>query len=75
MKKILKQILLDFQVNDGILYDTRNADWQSLKELVQEQGLSKNSNYADIKNAVVHIFEEHGSEHVDIQDPENWLDV
>ena len=75
MKKILKQILLDFKVNNGILYDTRNADWKGLKELVKEQGLNKNANYADIKNAVLHIFEEHGSEYVDIQDPENWLDV
>lgn len=74
MKNILKQILLDF-INDGILYDTRNADWKGLKKLVKEQGLNKNANYDDIKNAVLHIFEEHGSEYVDIQDPENWLDV
>jgi len=75
MKKILKQILFDFIVNDGIQYNTFNADWKYLKELVEEQGLSKNSNYADIKKAVVRIFEEHGSEEVNIQDPENWLDV
>ena len=75
MKNILKQILLDF-INDGILYNTCNADWKGLEKLVKEQGLNKNSNYDDIKSLVLHIFEEQTDQNMLVfKIQKNWLGV
>ena len=66
MKSILKQILNE--INDDHSFNLKNVDWDALKEAVKDEGVNKNSDYNDIKDCVVDLFESVGYEEFGIAD-------
>lgn len=60
MKSILKQIL--HEIFDHSTFNTENVDWDELKEAVEDEGVNKNSNYNDIKDVVIDLFDSVGYE-------------
>jgi hypothetical protein len=58
MKEILKQILNE--LNDDNSLNLDNVDWDALKEAVKEEGVNKNSDYQDIKDCIVELFDSVG---------------
>jgi acetyl-CoA acetyltransferase len=67
MKKILKQILNEIN-NDENSFNLDNVDWDALKEAVKDEGVNKNSDYEDIKDVVLDLFESVGYEEFGIVD-------
>jgi hypothetical protein len=55
MKETLKQILNE--INDDNSFNLDNVDWEALKEAVKDEGVNKNSDYDDIKDVVIDLFE------------------
>jgi hypothetical protein len=60
MKSILKQIL--HEIFDQSTFNTKNVDWDALKEAVKDEGVNKNSDYNDIKDTVIDLFDSVGYE-------------
>ena len=60
MKDILKQIL--DEINEDLQFNLTNTDWDELKEAVKGEGVNKNSDYDDIKDVVIDLFETVGCE-------------
>ena len=60
MKETLKQILNE--LNDDNSLNLDNVDWDALKEAVKDEGANKNSEYDDIKDVVIDLFESVGYE-------------
>ena len=58
MKEILKQILNELNIDS--MLDLSNTDWDALKEAVKEEGVNKNSDYQDIKDCIVELFDSVG---------------
>lgn len=71
MKSILKQILNE--INEDNSFNLKNADWDALKEAVKDEGVSKNSDYDDIKDCVIDLFESVGYEEFGIVDNDKTL--
>ncbi len=71
MKTILKQILNE--INDDNSFNLNNADWDALKEAVKDEGVNKNSDYNDIKDTVIDLFETVGYEEFGVVDNEKAL--
>lgn len=71
MKSILKQILNE--INEDNSFNLTNVDWDALKEAVKDEGVSKNSDYDDIKDCVVDLFESVGYEEFGIVDNDKTL--
>ena len=68
MKSILKQILNE--INDDNSFNLKNVDWDALKEAVQDEGVNKNSDYDEIKDVVIDLFETVGYEEFGVVDNE-----
>ena len=66
MKKILKQILNE--INDDNSFNLSCVDWYALEEAVKDEGVNKNSDYEDIKDCVVDLFDSVGYEEFGIVD-------
>ena len=66
MKQILKQILNE--INDDNSFNLSCVDWDALKEAVKDEGVNKNSDYDDIKDRVVDLFDSVGYEEFGIVD-------
>ena len=60
MKDILKQILSE--INEDLSYNLTNTNWDDLKEAVKDEGVNKKSDYDDIKDVVIDLFETVGCE-------------
>jgi hypothetical protein len=71
MKTILKQILNDINIDNS--FNLKNVDWDALKEAVKDEGVNKNSDYNDIKDTVIDLFETVGYEEFGIVDNEKAL--
>ena len=71
MKSILKQILNE--INDDNSFNLKNVDWDALKEAVQDEGVNKNSDYDEIKDTVIDLFETVGYEEFGVVDNEKTL--
>ena len=71
MKTILKQILNE--INDDNSFNLKNVDWDALKEAVQDEGVNKNSDYEDIKDTVIDLFDSVGYEEFGVVDNEMTL--
>ena len=71
MKSILKQILNE--INDDNSFNLKNVYWDALKEAVQDEGVNKNSDYDEIKDVVIDLFETVGYEEFGIVDNEKTL--
>ncbi len=71
MKTILKQILNE--INDDNAFNLKNVDWDALKEAVKDEGVNKNSDYNDIKDVVIDLFETVGYEEFGVADNEKAL--
>ena len=71
MKSILKQILNE--INDDNSFNLKNVDWDALKEAVQDEGVNKNSDYDEIKDTVIDLFETVGYEEFGVVDNERTL--
>ena len=68
MKTILKQILNE--INDDNSFNLKNVDWDALKEAVKDEGVNKNSDYDEIKDVVIDLFETVGYEEFGVVDSE-----
>jgi hypothetical protein len=66
MKETLKQILNE--INDDNSFNLDNVDWEALKEAVKDEGVNKNSDYDDIKDVVIDLFECIGYEEFSIME-------
>jgi len=71
MKTILKQILNDINIDNS--FNLKNVDLDALKEAVKDEGVNKNSDYNDIKDTVIDLFETVGYEEFGIVDNEKAL--
>ena len=71
MKTILKQILNDINIDNS--FNLKNVDWDALKEAVKDEGVNKNSDYNDIKDTVIDLFETVGYKEFGVVDNEKAL--
>ena len=71
MKTILKQIL--HEILDHSTFNIKNVDWDALKEAVKDEGVNKNSDYNDIKDTVIDLFDSVGYEEFGVVDTERAL--
>ena len=71
MKTILKQIL--HEILDHSTFNIKNVDWDALKEAVKDEGVNKNSDYNDIKDTVIDLFDSVGYEEFGVVDNERAL--
>lgn len=71
MKSILKQILNE--INDDNSFNLKNVDWDALKEAVKDEGVNKNSDYDDIKDTVIDLFDSVGYEEFGVVDNEKTI--
>ena len=71
MKTILKQILNE--INNDNSFNLKNVDWDALKEAVKDEGVNKNSDYNDIKDTVIDLFDSVGYEEFGVVDNERTL--
>ena len=71
MKTILKQIL--HEILDHGTFNIKNVDWDALKEAVKDEGVNKNSDYNDIKDTVIDLFDSVGYEEFGVVDNERAL--
>ncbi len=71
MKTILKQIL--HEILDHSTFNTKNVDWDALNKAVKDEGVNKNSDYNDIKDTVIDLFDSVGYEEFGVVDKERAL--
>jgi len=58
MKDILKQAVNELNIDS--MLDLSKVDWSELKDAVKEEGYNKHSDYQDIKDCIVDIFDSVG---------------
>lgn len=73
MKNTLKQILNE--INDNNSFNLDNVDWDALKEAVKDEGVNKNSDYDEIKDVVIDLFESVGYEEFGVEENEEGFEL
>ena len=58
MKETLKKILNELNIDN--MLNLHNTDWDELKEAVKQEGCNKHSDYQDIKDCIVELFDSVG---------------
>lgn len=58
MKETIKQILNELNIDS--MLDLSNTNWDELKEAIKEEGCNKHSDYQDIKDCIIDLFDSVG---------------
>ena len=73
MKQILKEILNE--INDDNSFYLGNVDWDALKDAVKDEGVNAKSDYDEIKDVVIDLFESVGYEEFGVEENEEGFEL